>query len=292
MRKNLLSLFLAAGFLVYNNANAWIMTSSSAWVQPIGQQTVADSNMSTAHSESHVATGPVLVSAAADATYGSVKARTAGSSNGGGNLQSGASAGFKDVLILNRDGLYGQTGQISVKYYVDFNQHYVAPSNDISNGSVLFDGLLGATHGYVSEYDRDGYADVPPAYRSEDSRGTLLTRPGGPSWIYVTSDFRWGFALDFGLGVQLQGAAYSPAQDAALGFSIDASHSGYWGGITEVTVNGVKIEDYELTSLSGTDYSKSFAPTAAAVPEPATLGLFAIGVIGAAGVARRRKSVR
>jgi hypothetical protein len=220
-----------------------------------------------------------------------VKVSTYATSSGGGNISSGASAVFTDALILNRDGLYGESGTISIKYYVDFNQSYLASGDDLSNGQVSFDGLLGATHGYVTEYDRDGYGDTPPIYKSTDSRGVITTRPGGPSWIYITSDFRWGFPLGFGLGVQLDASAYSPSSNAALAYSLDAAHSGYWGGITEVMVNGVKVEDYELTSLSGTDYSKSFAPTTptADIPEPSSFALFTVAGLIAFCTNRRRR---
>jgi hypothetical protein len=55
-------------------------------------------------------------------------------------------------------------------------------------------------------------------------------------------------------------------------------------------MNGAEVENYALTSLSGTDYSKSFAPTAptADVPEPPSFALLTVGGLIALRAKRRR----
>lgn len=55
--------------------------------------------------------------------------------------------------------------------------------------------------------------------------------------------------------------------------SFDLAHSLYWGGIGAVTINGVAVNDFAVTSGSGTAYSTSLAP--APVPLPPALLLFA-----------------
>lgn len=62
----------------------------------------------------------------------------------------------------------------------------------------------------------------------------------------------------------------------------------YWGGISSVTRADGSLVDYTLTSDSGTDWTRSFAP-AAAVPEPSAAWM-AVAGIGALLVRRRRAS--
>ncbi|MFO1226526.1 PEP-CTERM sorting domain-containing protein [Roseateles sp.] len=79
------------------------------------------------------------------------------------------------------------------------------------------------------------------------------------------------------LYVQLEGAAqaaynHTGARNAA---SYDLSHSLYWGGITQLSVNGQAVTDYALSSASGTDYRLSLAPP---VPEPTSAALLFAGL--------------
>ena len=69
----------------------------------------------------------------------------------------------------------------------------------------------------------------------------------------------------------------------------DLGHSLRWGGIQGILVNGVAIDDFQVSSASGADYRHAIA----AVPEPAGVMLLAAGlaVLGwrrrAGGAARR-----
>lgn len=68
----------------------------------------------------------------------------------------------------------------------------------------------------------------------------------------------------------------------------DSLHSSYWGGVSEVTANGVAISDFSIVSASGTDYSHSFVPPP--VPEPEQIWLtLAGGLVGALAWRRQRR---
>jgi len=93
--------------------------------------------------------------------------------------------------------------------------------------------------------------------------------------------------LTCGAGATANGEAGSSASATC-----DAGHSAYWGGIIGVTdEQGNAISDYSLISTSGTDYSKSFAPTVSAVPEPTSWAMMIMGVGLAGGILRRQKRI-
>jgi PEP-CTERM motif len=62
-----------------------------------------------------------------------------------------------------------------------------------------------------------------------------------------------------------------------------------WGGISKVTVGGVALTDYSVTSASGTNWADSFLP-GPGVPEPATWAMMLVGFGGLGGLLRRRRS--
>ena len=78
-----------------------------------------------------------------------------------------------------------------------------------------------------------------------------------------------------------------PAESFAFALSsFDLGPSVYWGGICPVRVDGVAV-DFSVTSASGDDDAKSFAPNVTAVPKPQAYALLPAGLALIGGVPRR-----
>lgn len=68
--------------------------------------------------------------------------------------------------------------------------------------------------------------------------------------------------------------------------SFDHGPSFYWGGTSPVRVDGVAVA-FSVTSASGDDDAKSFAPNVTAAPKPQAYALLPAGLALIGGVARR-----
>lgn len=73
------------------------------------------------------------------------------------------------------------------------------------------------------------------------------------------------------------------------GATNDLERSFYWGGINYLEVAGQRV-DFSVTSRSGLDYSRSFAPFVTAIPEPSTYALMLGGLAMVGSLCRRRYS--
>lgn len=71
-----------------------------------------------------------------------------------------------------------------------------------------------------------------------------------------------------------QPTSVAPIIGATANAAAAFGHTLYWGGITSLTVDGVELSGYALTSASGADYRFSTAP----VPEPGTVALLLAGL--------------
>jgi len=108
---------------------------------------------------------------------------------------------------------------------------------------------------------------------------------GNPSGSYTeTVSFVYGIPENMGLNLSASASDSTPFGGTAVD---DLSHSVYWGGISNVTANGVPVSSFTVTSSSGTDWSQSFVPAQGpSAPEPGTGVLFFSGV-GGVWLARR-----
>lgn len=77
-----------------------------------------------------------------------------------------------------------------------------------------------------------------------------------------------------------QATSVAPVIDANAHAAAGFGHTLYWGGIDSLTVDGIALSGYALTSASGIDYRLSTAP----VPEPGT----AVLLLGGMGLLARR----
>lgn len=224
--------------------------------------------------------------AVASAGYGVLKGTTIGSTTGGGS-SGGTSAKFDDLLRLSNSTLNGAQGTVTVAYQIDYDSSVTAAGTGFSNGSVSFLARAGSNYSWYLDYLRSDGGSYT-MYEFQDGAGYGRTY-GVPraNFVYVTTDFTWGglFGTSFELNTNASSDAPGDGSGSA-GHYFDAGHSAYWAGIVSATANGQVIRDYTLTSQSGTDYSRSFAP-AAEVPEPATSAMFLFG-LAVVGMLRKR----
>ena len=113
----------------------------------------------------------------------------------------------------------------------------------------------------------------------------------------LTGDFSFDIPFAFGTPFQMMATldAFTQALSGAAG-AVASAHSnfdssGLWGGISEVHLaDGTLLSGYSLSSESGFDWTNAFAaaPGPGAVPSPATLWLFGLGLLALTGVARRQ----
>jgi hypothetical protein len=127
-----------------------------------------------------------------------------------------------------------------------------------------------------------GAYDISASAFNSDTTGYV----GSPFGLYtatvtVQSDFQQP------LDIELSASAVSQTGGEAVA---DLTNSLYWGGITGVSIGGVKVDGFTVTSASGTNWANSFIPTSGGVPEPAAwaLMLTGFGAVGASLRLRRR----
>lgn len=226
----------------------------------------------------------VTASSAAYAAHGALKARSSAMPLYG-NVSAQAMASYDDYLTLKNARLTGQTGRVTFAYYLNYSGAVGANDGGFSNGSVSFAAYSGYDYTWFLDYartDGDGgdtfIESVDPDHASNRVYGV-----GPQSFIYLTTSFVWGSAIYNRVDLSVDAA-----KAGLSSFDFDAGHSGYWAGITSITTGGVDIKDYTIESLSGTDYSTSFAPQAA-IPEPATLATFVFG-LALLGTRRRKNN--
>jgi len=187
-------------------------------------------------------------------------------------LNSGHATGYgenRDLLTFTAPGVAtGTLIQVTFKVLVDGNsieggagggQGRWALQADLGGG--VFDINAGAQNDVINGYVGDAFG-----------------------LFSATVTIQAGFEAP--LAVELTGTAIASSGGEA---TADLGDSLYWGGITGVSVGGVALDEFTVTSASGTDWAQSFVP-ASTVPVPAPGGgLIFVGGLAALGMVRRRR---
>lgn len=206
-----------------------------------------------------------------------------------------------DIFTIDGGSLNGQMGRLTAGFSVDGS---LGASWDASTG-------LGAS---VDEYFRTFLRLTNAAGSGQDvfvrggQRRTVDFR--GEVWSDAHGEpFRapgiWPVEIDFIFGTPIQVDVWGEVQSdvhayahLASGYpssatlaTVDFGHTMAWDGISRITdISGKVIPStsYRHSSASGFDYRNAFAPRQASIPEPHTLALLGLGMVGLL-LARRRR---
>lgn len=193
-------------------------------------------------------------------------------------------AGFWDTLTISNAALTNQRGRMTFSYLVDadFDDGGSAITNPLgafsARGTAVRSIINVSGNQFVTTESVSTRLD---AFSNGDSRTTTnrqsivngVSAESGLGLFTYFVDFIFGQA--FTLNMELSIYANSGVANLASAFAeVDATRSLDWAGIQSISFNGIELDDYTLTSLSGTDWRNSLVPAPpAAVPEPGSLAL-------------------
>ena len=252
----------AGAALPVNTLQVFVSPSASGGTGPYEKTIVQSGTLD----DSGSATGGFSSSGSATAhvEWGVIKL----SGESAGTLNASARGIFRDDLVFTAPGIAtGTFGMLTYAVKVDGN--LLADSLNLQSSSWRLQADLGG-----GAFDINRSAQLfngnltfgAPEYRG-DAFGTYS----------AAVSFQFGIAAP--LDVELFGlaqSAYNISGSSPGHASFDLGHSLYWGGISNVSVGGQPISNYSIASASGTDYSRSFAPSP--VPEPGSAALLSWGL--------------
>lgn len=224
-----------------------------------------------------------------EASFGRLRARASSAVQAPATLPFGfdfdsgtnGEAGFADIFTINAPGLAGTTGTLRVRLDISGSVTSSASGEDdqfasISNADWLLNLSLGTQEGGFQQ--RYGGCGMTAGQTAD------CVLQGSPFGIWTTEEitFTYGTPMELSLalfattgGRSVEGGSYSA--------STNLSSTVRWLGLEDVLdANGVPVPAFSVSSDSGTDW-------ALPVPEPAIVGLIALGLTGL-GFARSRRA--
>lgn len=231
---------------------------------------------------------PISISGGAGATahadYGVIQAAVAGGVEKT-HAESGATASYSDSFFIT------STKSVNFDHLSLVQKWYVNQVLSITNDAAISTGYHTwiSTDSASSRMDLNTTANIAGKINSatvvtSDQTGSTFADlvSQGPTYelpaISVFFGQRITVSAVLGLSGETTATRLMPTDGGFYSgaYSIDATHSAYWGGLALVDPNGVAFTDFTVTSVSGTDWSKSFIPTA--VPEPTSAVLLLLGL--------------
>lgn len=235
------------------------------------------------------------------AEQGLVRATITGGTQPGSDAYAGAgiSARMNDLITLSRDDLNGQTGHVVFAFEHNVDLDVMAElGSRAAMGMSLSAGIItnqGFSMSWTSaDYREDGLLGAPDTSLFADT-GTSVggTTPEAvtvrtATWvnrILLEADFVFGEEFYEWVEIALSGFTNSQSGAARL---MPGGLSAFWfDGIQSVTAGGIDVSDYQVSSASGMDYTRSYGSgKPVKVPEPGSLALLLAGLFGLAWVRR------
>lgn len=226
----------------------------------------------------------------ASADYGVLKVFNSASAKGIGSSVS--KANFSDDLLIDKSGLTGQTGFLTLSLKPTYSIKMTL--GEYSSATGLYEVLLNSTYGYTFKlevYKSCDFSSCTENNYASAAIGTNQTDYPISNEYILSLPFTFGTPFNFDIDITSLIMTSSAASSDNIGggsIILDSSHSFYWGGINQLQdANGDPVSNFSISSASGTNYLQDFSVLALPEPDTYAMLLSGLGLVGFA--ARRRK---
>ncbi len=178
---------------------------------------------------------------------------------------------FRDTVTISSPGLAGTAGVFQAAVRITLSEALLVEWNSGANGSAFADRNF---QFQVTANGRGWRFGGSRSLRDSQALGLEETLSGESPGILVTGDLNFVFGTPFTLEseVALNIEASASGPDGTSDVSVQLGYQ--WYGISVGTTGFAPVEQFTVTSASGTDY-------AGVVPEPSIALMLALGLAGA-----------